>query len=301
MSENRTTPIKEAEKLSMPELTFHPSHPTNSANSVSFRVTERNLWGVSCDKTETAFRLERESYRMCLHQGLLWLPCPVANILDVYSCTGTLHRSLPCTGVRAPKAIHPLTDMQLLIAAESGLYVYNTENQAVSHTLIQGDFMDVHKSETNMVAVEHSAVSHTVHVFQGDDPPTHSHSFSLNHSFAVTALTHKDHVYVSACLSSTSVCKYTLAGDLVSKWGKRSEGQAPGELAFPLVCTVDNEGSICIVDAINHSLQMISNSGEFSVLVSRDKLERPSDVVFVGEKMLLLQKDESIETFEITN
>ena len=265
---------------------------------VSFGLCGINLWNMTCEKSDTTFRLERLSGKMRLHKDLLWFSCPHENTIDVYSCTGTLQRSFPCPDIKEPWSLHPLSDKKLLLAASSGLYVYNTDTQSVSHTLAKGRFKDVHSSESHIVALELSEPYHTVHIFQASNPPTHSHSFSLNHSDALRVLAQGDHVYVSAWDTNTSVCQYTLQGELVKKWGR--EGQVPGEFEYPLITSIDTEGCLLVVDCNNHRLQAVSPNGEISVVKGVVDLEYPLDVVIVGETMFVLHDaGEIIQTYRI--
>ena len=94
----------------------------------------------------------------------------------MYSYAGTLQKSLLCPGVTKPQSLHPLTDTQLLLAAGSGLYVYNTDTQAVTHTLREGEFRDVHSSQSHVVALEESKKHSRVHIFRATVPP---HTLSL--------------------------------------------------------------------------------------------------------------------------
>ena len=164
----------------------------------SFRVIQQPLWGLKCKKIKPNFKLERESERFCVHQGLLWMVCPKANVIDVYDLSGGLQRMFALPGVRKPNAIHPYTAQCLPLAADSGLYFYNTSSQSIGTTLERGCFTDVHLNDSKILALERKAQNyHQVHVFDLADPPVKTQSFTINQSILGSILLHKQHLYFS--------------------------------------------------------------------------------------------------------
>ena len=148
-------------------------------------------------------------------------------------------------------------------------------------------FWDVHASDTRIVALEKRTNSgDLVHVFTTTDPPTHSNSFSLNHSAALRVILHDQHVVVSAKGNNTPVSVYAVQGQVISPHGSCGH-RKPEQMACPYLCVADSVKSLLIADYYNQRLQVMDKEGRFSVLEGVN-VERPLDVAIIGNDLFVL-------------
>ena len=261
----------------------------------SMRQVDSNLTSLKCNKGNR-ITLKRASIRFYYLQSSIWCPCYRSNRIDVYSTDGKRQRSLKYSRNKSVQALHPISDTQVLLAAESGLYVYDTKKQAIIKSLLHGKFKDVHASGTDIIALEKNSDSgDLVHVFNTTDPPTHTHSFCVNHSNAESVMLHNQLVYLSTWGATVSV--YTMEGEMISQYGQVGPKKR-GEMTFPILCAGDTEGSLMVADCHHHRLQILKASGEFHVVEGID-LEFPMDVVIVGGDMYVLHNFNSIQIYKL--
>ena len=180
----------------------------------SFSHSHKKLYGLKVKKQRASFELKKSCERFCFHQESLW--CPYDCKVDIYSLDGRLQRSVECPQVVSICALHPITPTCVLLSARSGLYTYSITRHAVSNILRQGVSSDVHASGKHIVALEQgSGPGDLVHVFSTIDPPTHSHSFCVNHTQGLCLMVHNGYVYVSSwSRNNTSVSVYTVEGQM---------------------------------------------------------------------------------------
>ena len=166
--------------------------------------------------------------------------------------------------------------------------MYDTTHHTVSKMPREGKFRDVHTSGTHIVALEDTSLGDLVQVFSSTDPPTHSHSFSLNHADAFSVMAHSQHIYVSAWYNNTSVSVYNLQGQMISKYGSLGKTDA-GQMDFPYLCGVDSADSLLIADFDNKRLQLMDKRGEFRVVEGMGD-KHVSDAVIVDGDMFVLSR-----------
>ena len=249
----------------------------------SFRNADNRLRGPV--KGIGSFNLMKPCDRFCFHQESLW--CPHRNTIDIYSLSGKLQMSLECPYEESISALHPLTQTCMLLSTLSGLYTYDTTQYAISTTLREGKFRDVHASGTDIVALEQRRhPGDLVHVFSTTDPSTYSHSFCVNHSNVFSVMVHKKCLYVSAWGYNISVSVYMLEGQMISQYGSIRNGK-PGLMYSPCLCAMDDNESLLIAAHINNELQIMNRLGAFSV-VNLIGVKWPIDVVIANSDLFVL-------------
>ena len=101
-----------APENNQPSQMMAPERKSEFANNApgerSFRQADINFWELKCEKKKV-FVLKRKCWNLCYYQELLWCPCPMNNMIDLYSLDGQLQRTLYCTGVYKPNILQPLT------------------------------------------------------------------------------------------------------------------------------------------------------------------------------------------------
>ena len=266
------------------EETTHTVPSTESTIEVkSFRQTDTRLCEVKGVKKRGSFKLASTCFRICYHQETLW--CLSYNKIDIYTLEGRLQMSTKFPYLSALCAVHPLTLTRVLLSAQCGLYLYDTTQQAISHTLRKGLILDVHASGTHIVALKRSHnKGDLVHVFSTTDPPAHSHSFHVNHSHALRVMIHNRRVYVSVRDKGTFVYVYTVEGQTISQY---QDCRIEEVSLHPYLCAVDGDGRLVIAEYQQDSFLLTNRRTYFIALKDVDACGA-RDIVIVGKDLYVL-------------
>jgi sugar lactone lactonase YvrE len=91
-------------------------------------------------------------------------------------------------------------------------------------------------------------------------------------------------LYVSDGYGNARVHKFSKEGKLLFSWGE--PGSGPGQFAIPHSLVVDKQGRVYVADRENRRIQVFSKEGK--LITAWSGLERPDDMVIVGDKYMFV-------------
>ena len=274
-----------------------------------------SLFGKKDVKLVKTFKINHPCRSMCYVNSKIYFPCAEFNSLLIYSVEGYLIKDIrlyPFNRIQYPRALHPLREGRLVVAAMNGLYEIDYEGTVMCQVM-EGDFRDVHVSGHLMAAIEHDSEnsdesdkrvyikefgrldrSNRICILSTTAPYPQSAGFSLGHTWARTVLLSEDASTV--CVSDWTgqhITTYSLSGQRMSQAG------GEGQLFYPQICAKDSRGQVLICDTDNNRLQLLSAGGEWAVLL-RVQLRQPTDVFIQQNNLYVLHGFNVISVFKST-
>ena len=218
---------------------------------------------------------------MCYYDRQLWLPDLIGRI-QVFNISGQLQRTIDSQTRGLAFAVHPFTPSHMLLASQKGLFMVDIRQCTTSSCLLQGPVFDVHASGQVI-----AALSTDLHVFHTTFPPKLSNSINLQQCQPTRVMVQSDMIYVSSV--NNAIFVYSLNGQLLHTYGQFGHLQAE-KMGYPILCAIDQEGSLLINDFRNNNVKILSKRGGLSS-IDDVSVMCPRDLVFVDDEMFLSYQD----------
>ena len=281
--------VTEVKQDISPNIHRAPTHV-----DIHFRKPSKNLCKLSTDigRVEKTVKVNTASTRMCFFDEKLWIPSATTNTINVFPIESdgeSVETILDLGNVFKPQSLHPLNDHLMALASDSGVYSIDADGHVVS-LIKAGKFCDVFVDEKTLWALEVEEkkmyswsildLSRVLDTFPivTDDKATGSIDTICVHRSSVYVCSYDDHI----------IRKYDLQGNLKKSFGKSGCKEA-GELTQPTLCATDGQGDILVADCGNHRLQLLSTTGQWSVIPM--KVFKPRDIVLVRSTMYILHSE----------
>ena len=193
-------------------------------------------------------------------------PIPDAGVIHVVSQdTLQVIRTIDVTAdIRKPTHTVAIGNALLAVAGANGCFVLDTNTDDVTQ-LCDGHVSNVASSDGSLYALQHPKFAAYCVLLKFDPDTVKSGSWTKLESHVLTyrspgvhdSMLIEDGLLYICCHSNACVYQYTLRGQLLTKHGERGHGGVRGELWQPVMCSMDGQHSLLLLEADKQRFQLL--------------------------------------------